>query len=107
MVIAGFNREEAATFPDNSIEYLAAATAALAYSTRGRVRLESPTAALDKREIVVAGRAHAVPLELCWPCYEGGAVPCASCESCQRFLSAAERADPAFASGIEWRGDRR
>ncbi|HZE96540.1 MAG TPA: 7-cyano-7-deazaguanine synthase, partial [Planctomycetota bacterium] len=36
-VLAGFNREEAATFPDNSREYLAAINGALRYSTRSRV----------------------------------------------------------------------
>jgi len=87
-VIVGFNREEAATFPDNSIEYLAAMNSALRYSTRGRVRLESPTASLDKVEIVRAADAHHVPLDLVWPCYEGGESPCGSCESCRRFRRA-------------------
>jgi 7-cyano-7-deazaguanine synthase len=91
-VVVGFNREEAATFPDNSAGYLEAMNGALRFSTRGKVRLESPTAALDKVEIVRAAVARGVPLELAWPCYEGGAAPCGTCESCQRFRRAVERA---------------
>jgi 7-cyano-7-deazaguanine synthase len=91
-VVVGFNREEAATFPDNSQGYLEAMNGALAFSTRGRVRLASPTASLDKVEIVRAGSECDAPLDLIWPCYEGGADPCGTCESCQRLRRAAERA---------------
>ncbi len=91
-VVVGFNREEAATFPDNSLGYLAALDAALAFSTRGHVRVEAPTGALDKAAIVAAAASRRLPLDLLWPCYEGGEAPCARCESCQRFLRACERA---------------
>jgi 7-cyano-7-deazaguanine synthase len=92
LVIVGFNREEASTFPDNSIDYMAAMNAALRFSTRGKVRLESPTAPLDKVEIVRAALRLRVPLDLVWPCYEGGEAPCGACESCQRFRRAVDRA---------------
>jgi 7-cyano-7-deazaguanine synthase len=95
-VVAGFNREEAATFPDNSREYLAALNGALAYSTRGKVVLASPTAELDKVAIVRAGAECGAPLDLIWPCYEGGRVPCGTCESCQRLRRAAARAGVVF-----------
>jgi 7-cyano-7-deazaguanine synthase len=95
-VVAGFNREEAATFPDNSREYVAAVNGALAFSTRGRVTLASPTAELDKVGIVRAGAACGAPLDLIWPCYEGGPEPCGSCESCQRWRRAAARAGVAI-----------
>jgi 7-cyano-7-deazaguanine synthase len=97
-VIVGFNREEAATFPDNSAGYMVALNEALRFSTRGAVRVESPTAALDKLEIVRAALARRVPLDLVWPCYEGGEKPCGACESCQRFRRAVERAG----TSIEW-----
>ena len=91
-VIVGFNREEAATFPDNTVEYLEALNGALRFSTKGKVRVESPTAALDKVGIVrEAVRLHA-PLDLVWPCYDGREAPCGTCESCQRFRRAIERA---------------
>jgi 7-cyano-7-deazaguanine synthase len=92
VVGVGFNREEAATFPDNGEEFLAAASLALYYSTRNHVRLMSPTAALDKREIVAAARDLGAPIEHMWPCYEGGAEICGRCESCRRFRRALELA---------------
>lgn len=91
-VVVGFNREEAATFPDNSQGYLEAMNGALAFSTRGRVAVASPTAALDKVEILRAGRECGAPLHRIWPCYEGGADPCGTCESCQRLRRASELA---------------
>lgn len=91
-VVVGFNREEAATFPDNSQGYLEAMNGALTFSTRGRVALASPTAALDKVEILRAGSECGAPLDLIWPCYEGGGEPCGTCESCQRLRRAADRA---------------
>ncbi len=98
-VVVGFNREEAATFPDNSLDYLRALDGALAYSTRGHVRVEAPTGALDKVAIVAAAASRRLPLDLMWPCYEGGAAPCATCESCQRFLRACSRAGVASPFG--------
>ncbi len=89
-VVIGFNREEAATFPDNSAAFGRAATGAFRYSTANRVRVVSYTAAMDKRQIVLLARRLRLPLELVWPCYEGGRTPCGSCESCLRFRRALE-----------------
>lgn len=96
-VVVGFNREEAATFPDNSLEYLQALDAALRFSTRGRVRVDAPTGALDKTAILASAQSRKLPIDRLWPCYEGGAVPCATCESCQRFLRAAAQVGVAVA----------
>ncbi|HYC79356.1 MAG TPA: 7-cyano-7-deazaguanine synthase QueC [Planctomycetota bacterium] len=101
-VVVGFNREEAATFPDNSAEFLEATNRALAYATRNAVQVISPTAGMDKREIVAAGRAADAPLEWCWSCYLGGDQPCGTCESCRRF----DRAVAAAGVG-EWLEERR
>lgn len=87
-VIVGFNVEEAATFPDNSEEYLIAISYALTYSTSNRVQVISPTSRLDKKGIVREAVKHAFPLELIWSCYEGGARMCGRCESCMRFKRA-------------------
>src|SRR5205807_1659510 len=51
-VLVGFNVEEAATFPDNSVEYLNRVTAALAYSTANQVQVFSYTSAWNKKQIV-------------------------------------------------------
>ena len=87
-VVVGFNREEAATFADNSAPFLEAANRALHFSTRNGVRVESPTLKWDKRRIVKEGRRIGAPLHLVWPCYEGGRAWCRRCESCLRSLRA-------------------
>lgn len=89
-VAAGFNREEAATFPDNSRAYMRALDAAFRFSTRARVRVVSPTAGMTKAEIVRWAVRHGFDVSLCWPCYESGRAPCGTCESCRRFRRAAE-----------------
>jgi len=87
-LVTGFNREEAATFPDNSPEYVRAVNRALSYSTANGVRVVSYTAGLDKRGIVRLGRRLGAPIEIIWPCYEGGRRWCGACESCLRCLRA-------------------
>ena len=87
-VVAGFNAEEAATFPDNSARFVRAATAALGFSSLRKVRLTAPLAGLDKRGIVRLGRSLGAPLELAWSCYRGGGAPCGRCESCRRRAAA-------------------
>jgi 7-cyano-7-deazaguanine synthase len=93
--ICGFNAEEAATFSDNSADFVAAANAALACSTRPPVQVYSPTIGMSKAEIVRAGREAGAPLDLVWSCYEAGPVPCLRCESCLRLQRALEEADGA------------
>jgi 7-cyano-7-deazaguanine synthase len=87
-VIAGFNREEAATFPDNSPEFVAAAGSFLGYGTRAGVRLASPTLAMDKLAIGAAARRLGFTADDFWSCYAGGPSPCGHCESCARSLRA-------------------
>lgn len=83
-VLTGFNREEAATFADNSAAFAAAMTAALALGTRSGVRVESPTLPLAKSEIVARVRALGLTRDAFWSCYERGPAPCGVCESCVR-----------------------
>ncbi len=87
-VVIGFNREEGATFPDNTAAFGRAVTKAFRFSTRNRVRAVSYTARMDKRQIVNLARWLGVPLDRVWPCYEGGRRPCGRCESCVRFRRA-------------------
>jgi 7-cyano-7-deazaguanine synthase len=87
-LITGFNREEAATFPDNSKAYVGAVNDALGFSTANGVRVVSYTIDLDKKAIVRLGRKLRAPIAQVWPCYEGGRTWCGTCESCLRSLRA-------------------
>ena len=87
-IVAGFNAEEAAAFPDNSADFVTAANGALELSSSGKVKVSAPLAGLDKRAIVKLGRELDAPLSLAWSCYRGGEAPCGRCESCLRRAEA-------------------
>jgi len=103
-VVPGFNAEEAATFPDNSPEFVTAYNRALRLSTLSRVKVRSYTARRRKPAIVRLGIEIGAPLDLAWCCYEGGRRLCGRCESCRRFLRAiAEaRAEEWFRQNHRW-----
>lgn len=86
-VVVGFNREEATTFPDNSVEFLNRSTKTLEYSTANHVEVFSYTSLMNKTEIVQKLRQlkKKFPFERVWSCYFGGASACGKCESCGRF----------------------
>ena len=46
------------------------------------IRIETPIIDLTKAEIATLGTRLGAPLEHTWSCYEGGEVPCGSCDSC-------------------------
>lgn len=87
-VIPGFNKEEAATFPDNSRAFLRAANRAFYHSTSTRVEVKCFTLKMAKVEIVKWAQKLNVNFNWVWPCYYDGPEICRECESCQRFLRA-------------------
>lgn len=91
-LIAGFNAEEAAQFPDNSAAFVAASNRALRYSTSGRVKLASYTSSMNKTDIVRRALRIGLPWEHLFPCYGGGPAPCGKCSSCKRTARALKRA---------------
>lgn len=103
-VVVGFNVEEAATFPDNTLQFAERASAALALSTLNQVRVEAPTAGLDKIAIVRAGYANAAPMHALWSCYGDGATHCFACESCLRLERALRGAGCFDRFVAEWEG---
>lgn len=90
-LITGFDREEAATFPDNSLAYIRAINRAFRYSTANRVKVRSFVVGLDKTQIVTLGLKLQVPFQWLWSCYEGLRRPCGRCESCARSIRALRR----------------
>ncbi|MFB3882412.1 MAG: 7-cyano-7-deazaguanine synthase QueC [Armatimonadota bacterium] len=91
-IVAGFNSEEAATFPDNSAAFVAATNAALSHSTLSKPELRSYTQDMTKAEIVARGREAGAPIATIWSCYLGGVEHCWRCESCARLERALRQA---------------
>jgi len=83
-VIAGFNAEEAATFPDNSEAFLKALDHAFAFSTRNQVKVKCYSLPMNKTEIVAECLKLKFDFSAIWPCYFAGEKWCGSCESCLR-----------------------
>jgi 7-cyano-7-deazaguanine synthase len=93
-------------YPDCRPEFYAAAVETLRLGsklgTQYRVpfRVETPLIELGKADIVRLAVAHNAPLERTWSCYEGGARPCARCDSCllrAKGFAEAGLDDPALA----------
>jgi 7-cyano-7-deazaguanine synthase len=87
-VITGFNREEAAEFPDNREEYVSRVNEGLALSTRNRVRVVSFTQDMDKPKIIEKGHELGAPLSTVWSCYHSRELMCGRCGSCKRLKNA-------------------
>jgi len=84
LITVGFDAEEAATFPDNSSEFVERFNRVLEYGTLKPPAIDAPLINLDKAGIVRLGVAIDAPLALSWSCYESGDLPCRVCESCLR-----------------------
>jgi len=95
LVLIGFNKEEARTFPDNSEPFLEAANQFFSFSTHNQVKVKSYTLRLEKSEIVKQFGSQ-FDLESIWPCYQNGDRWCGKCESCKRYHLALE------ANGCSW-----
>lgn len=92
-VIVGFNAEEAASFPDNSVRFIEAVNRSLEDGTRTGVEIVSPTIGMSKRDIVMEGLRLDIPWKEIWSCYRGREAMCGTCESCSRLLRATEGTD--------------
>ena len=91
-IIVGWDFEEAATFPDNSKEFLDAFNNLLKIGSLDDIQIEAPLIQMDKKEIVKLGDDIGTPLDISYSCYMGEEWHCGVCESCMRRKRAFELA---------------
>lgn len=91
-IVTGFDKEEAATFPDNTPEFVESFNEMLKSGTLTHPRIYAPLIFMNKVDIVKRGLEIGAPLEWSWSCYQGGERPCGACESCLRRARAFELA---------------
>ena len=84
IIIVGWDKEEAATFPDNSKEFLNAFNELIEIGSPENIKIEAPAIDLDKEEIVKLGLEVGAPMEISYSCYTGREKHCGVCESCMR-----------------------
>lgn len=101
-VLVGFNKEEAQTFPDNSLTYQQILNQALKYSTANGVQIKSFCGDMTKTEIISHGLKMGLPLSFLWPCYFSGPQWCGECESCLRFKRALADQKKVFSEILPW-----
>ena len=84
IIIVGWDKEEAHTFPDNSKEYLEKFNELFEVGSPINIKVEAPLINMDKNEIVQLGAEFNAPMELSYSCYKGEEKHCSVCESCMR-----------------------
>ncbi len=84
IIIVGWDAEEAATFPDNSKEFMDASNELISIGSPENIKIEAPAIDLNKEEIVKLGVEVGAPMELSYSCYAGRDKHCGICESCMR-----------------------
>ncbi len=102
-IVLGANAVDYSGYPDcrpeylRQFEHLARLATKAGVEGRLRLRVEAPLLRMTKAEVVRTGESLAVPWELTWSCYAGGARPCGTCDSCRlraRGFAAAGVRDP-------------
>jgi 7-cyano-7-deazaguanine synthase len=87
-ILFGANKEEAATFPDNSEVFVEKINAAFEYSTLVKPVVVAPLAKYTKVDTVRLAVENNIPLNLVRSCYSDDEVHCGVCESCLRLKRA-------------------
>ncbi len=90
-IVTGFNREEAAEFPDNKPQFIAAVNHSLMFSTLTRVKVTSYVADCTKKQIYNIGLRYKAPLEHIYSCYLGSEEMCGKCASCQKLFAVTKK----------------
>ena len=92
IIIVGWDKEEASTFPDNSKEYMEKFNELFEVGSPIDIEIKAPAIDLDKDEIVKLGADVGAPMELSYSCYKGTEKHCGVCESCMRRKRGFEKA---------------
>ena len=95
-IIIGANKEEGATFIDNSLEFINAVNNSLQYSVNTKIEVKAPLINMTKNDIVKKGIELNIPFRFIYSCYNGTVKHCGKCESClrlKRALKNCERTD--------------
>lgn len=90
-IILGANKEEGASFPDNTAEFVKRVELEFEYSTLKHPKILRPLINMDKVEIVHEAIKLNAPLELIHSCYLGEEKHCSKCESCMHLLNALQK----------------
>ena len=91
IIVTGFNREEAAEFPDNKPQFIAAINHALMFSTLNKVKVISYVAEYTKKQIYKLGLEYNAPMKYIYSCYLGKKQMCGKCASCKKLIKAIEK----------------
>lgn len=89
-IVIGANKEEAATFSDNSEQFINDMNQVLKTSTNEDIKVLAPLIGFDKNEIVKKAVELNAPLHLINSCYNDTHKHCGRCESCNRLKRALE-----------------
>lgn len=90
-IVIGANKEEAATFSDNSQKFIDDTNEVLKTSTNHDIKVLAPLIDFNKQEIVQKAIELNVPLNLINSCYNNTQGHCGHCESCKRLKRALEQ----------------
>ncbi len=85
IIVTGFNRDEAAEFPDNKPQFMAAINHALMFSTLTKVKVRSYVSEYTKKQIYKLGLKYKAPVQYIYSCYLGKKEMCGKCTSCKKL----------------------
>ena len=87
-IIFGANKDEGATFPDNTEEFRGMISKVFEFSTLQKPKVIAPLINYTKDDIVKIAIDKSIPLEYVRSCYTSSVTHCGKCESCNHLKNA-------------------